>query len=140
MKQYDEYQKYYNYKYGFHSFNILMFLIFINFTLSTFLETQWAETKELEYILLIFPAVYYSLLMNIYKGSYYKKNSLSALNSFFLGLWGVIFSLYIIFLGPDILSSSGQVTSGIFPLLLGLMWVCGATVHAIASLIENKKD
>lgn len=139
MKQYDEYQKYYNYNYGFHSFNILMLSILINSSLPTF-EIQWAETRELEYALLVFPALYYSLLMNIYKGSYYKKNSLSALNSFFLGLWGVIFSLWIIFLGPDILSSSGQVTSGIFPLLLGLMWVCGATVHAIASLIENKKD
>ncbi|GAB2499822.1 hypothetical protein GCM10008929_20490 [Alkalibacterium psychrotolerans] len=139
MKQYDEYQKYYNYKYGSHSFNILMLSILINSSLATF-EIQWAETRELEYALLVFPALYYSLLMNIYKGSYYKKNSLSALNSFFLGLWGVIFSLWIIFMGPDILSSSGQVTSGIVPLLLGLMWVCGATVHAIASLIENKKD
>lgn len=139
MKQYDEYQKYYNYKYGFHSFNILMLSILINSSLATF-EIQWAETRELEYALLVFPALYYSLLMNIYKGSYYKKNSLSALNSFFLGLWGVIFSLWIIFMGPDILSSSGQVASGIVPLLLGLMWVFGATVHAIASLIENKKD
>lgn len=139
MKQYDEYQKYYNYKYGFHSFNILMLSILINSSLATF-EIQWAETRELEYALLVFPALYYSLLMNIYKGSYYKKNSLSALNSFFLGLWGVIFSLWIIFMGPEILSSSGQVASGIVPLLLGLMWVFGATVHAIASLIENKND
>lgn len=138
MKQYDEYQKYYNYKYGFHSFNILMFLLFINFTLSTFLETQWAETKELEYILLVFPAVAYSLIMNIYRGSYYKKNSLSELHSFFIGLWGLGFSLWTIFLGPNILSN-GQITSNIVFLLLGAMWFLGALVHLTKSIIEKRR-
>lgn len=72
MNQYDEYQKYLNYKHGSHSFNILMLSILINSSLATF-DIQWAETRELEYALLVFPALYYSLLMNIYKGSYYKK-------------------------------------------------------------------
>lgn len=139
MKQYDEYQKYYNYKYGFHSFNILMFLLFINFTLSTFLETQWAETKELEYILLVFPAITYSLIMNIYRGSYYKKNSLSELHSFFIGLWGLAFSLWTIFLGPDILSD-GQITSNIVFLLLGTMWFLGALVHLTKSIVEKRRQ
>ena len=57
MKQYDEYQKFMRYKYGYYSFMTLILLIVSNYILGLIFEVQWAQTKELETIIITFITV-----------------------------------------------------------------------------------
>ncbi|GAB2318901.1 hypothetical protein IRB23SM22_11590 [Alkalibacterium sp. s-m-22] len=74
MGNFDEYQKLLRYKYGSQAFMILISLQFINFGLGLFTDFQWGETRETEYILLIFIPILYSLVMYIYHGAYFLKH------------------------------------------------------------------
>ncbi|PRY76201.1 hypothetical protein [Alkalibacterium olivapovliticus] len=137
MTGYDEYQKLMRYKYGSHSFTILLVLMFLNFTLSTYFDTQWAETKDMEYILLAYPAIYYSFITQIYHGAYFKKQQLSTLNVLFLGLFGLFFILPPLF-SQTALIADGRVTSDIVFPLLGFMWLCGSIAYLIRRLVEKR--
>ena len=53
MKKYDEYQKFMRYKYGYYSFNSLIFLVVFNYLIGLFFNFHWAITKELEIIILL---------------------------------------------------------------------------------------
>lgn len=46
MTGYDEYQKLMRYKYGSHSFTILLVLMFLNFTLSTYFVPNGRKLKR----------------------------------------------------------------------------------------------
>ncbi|GEK91120.1 hypothetical protein AKA01nite_07420 [Alkalibacterium kapii] len=74
MNQFDEYQKLIRYKFGTYSFVLLAVLIFLNYFLTFIFEIQWAETKELEFMLIAFISVLYLTAMSVYKGAYFKKS------------------------------------------------------------------
>lgn len=66
MKQYDEYQKFMRYKYGYYSFMTLILLIVSNYILGLIFEVQWAQTKELETIIITFITVLFFINISVY--------------------------------------------------------------------------
>ncbi|MCC5894385.1 MAG: hypothetical protein JJU16_02910 [Alkalibacterium sp.] len=139
MKKYDEYQKFMRYKYGSHSFHILWFLIFANYTFGTIYNIQWAETKELEYILLAYIAIFYTLIMYVYHGAYYKKNQLSILNTLFAGIFGFFYLFWSLSVHLDFISD-GRITFNITLPFLGVMWLSTSVAYLIRHLAEKRKD
>lgn len=73
MKYYDEYQKFMRYKYGHHAFAIVLTLTILNMIISSAYDIQWAQTKEIESIVIIVLAVFYAIIMSIYRGAYFAK-------------------------------------------------------------------
>lgn len=112
--------------------------MFINYTLSTFLDLQWAETKELEYILLVYPAFFYSTITHIYHGAYYKKHQMSTLNTFFLALSGLFITL-ISLSETEPLILDGQVTSDIIFPLLGLLWLTSSVTYLVKRILDKRR-
>lgn len=66
IKQYDEYQKFMRYKYGYYSFMTLILLIVSNYILGLIFEVQWAQTKELETIIITFITVLFFINISVY--------------------------------------------------------------------------
>lgn len=141
MINYDEYQKFMRYKHGHHAFILVLILVLINFWFTLFRDLQWAETKELETILLIFVAVIYSVVMNIYHGAYFNRKQspqLYALLFFGLGL----LNLYLAFSPYRPLIVDGQVTMNIIMVVNGVFFILIPAVYMTRVLVDKlrKKD
>ncbi|OJF90777.1 hypothetical protein [Alkalibacterium sp. 20] len=139
MTNYDEYQKFMRYKYGYHSFAIILILTVLNFNLDLIFNLQWAETKSLEFMLLIFLAIGYSIVMNIYKGAYFSKKQnpkIYAVIFFFLGLANI----YLSFSPYSPLISDGLVTSNSMMLVSGLLWISIPVAYLTRIIVEKKRD
>lgn len=139
MGNFDEYQKLLRYKYGSHAFMILISLQFINFGLGLFTDFQWGETREAEYILLIFIPILYSLIMYIYHGAYFLKNQNGKLYSILFFIIGILlisqgFSPY-----ADIVSD-GLVTLNAIGPVSGLIWISISLSYVVRNLVEKRKE
>ncbi|MCC5890890.1 MAG: hypothetical protein JJU01_09980, partial [Alkalibacterium sp.] len=111
----------------------------INFSLHLFYDFQWAQTQGLEFLLLLFLAVTYSLVMNIYKGSYFHKKqkaSRYALLALFIGLSHTYLSL-----SPHSpLLINGLLTANSIMLVSGLIWLSTFAAYFTRVLVEKRRD
>ncbi|WP_368645392.1 hypothetical protein AB4027_11125 [Alkalibacterium putridalgicola] len=139
MDNFDEYQKLMRYKYGYHSFFIIVALSIINFNLELFYDIQWAETKSLEFMLFIFLAAGYSIVMNVYKGAYFTKkqnSNMYAVIFLFIGIAN--FYLSISPYSPLIID--GLLTSNIIKLVNGLIWTSLPVAYFTRQLVDKKRN
>lgn len=139
MDQFDEYQKLMRYKYGAYSFIFLMVLIMINYFLSLFLEIQWAETKELEFLLLLFIALGYFIVMSVYKGAFFYQKYKPTVYSFVYFLLGLM-NIYLSFSPDFLLITDGLVSFNIIMLLSGLIWFLIPAAYFTRVLVEKRRD
>lgn len=139
MNQFDEYQKLMRYKYGYHSFFIIVALSIINFNLELFYDIQWAETKSLEYILFIFLAIGYSIVMNVYKGAYFTKKQNSHLYAFIFLFIGLA-NFYLSTSSYSPLIIDGLLTSNIIKLVNGLIWTSIPVAYFTRLLVEKRRN
>lgn len=137
MNPYDEYQKLLRYKYGFHSFLIVVVLSTFNFSMSSIWSIQWAETKEAEYLFLLSIAVFYSFITSIYKGAYFHKNETPAL---IIPLFLLSSLLYLVTSLSSPLLSEGKLTMRGLNLLFGIMWLSGAILYIVKAIIDKRRD
>lgn len=122
MQSYDEYQQNMRYKYGYHSFEIITLLTLFNYFFSTVYNTQWAETKELEILVIILIANMYSLIMYSYRGAYLTKWQSPRLFSIVYFILGVIITTLSFFLSSPLISD-GKLTSSILLFLIGIVLI-----------------
>lgn len=137
MTHFDEYQRFLRYKYGFHSFLIVVVLSAFNFSMSSIWSIQWAETKEAEYLFLLSIAVFYSFIMSIYKGAYFHKNETPALT---IPLFLLSSFLYLDTSLSSPLLSDGKLTMRGLYLLFAIMWFSGAILYVVKALIDKRRD
>lgn len=137
MTHFDEYQRFLRYKYGFHSFLIVVVLSAFNFSMSSIWSIQWAETKEAEYLFLLSIAVFYSFIMSIYKGAYFHKNETPA---FTIPLFLLSSFLYLDTSLSSPLLSDGKLTMRGLYLLFAIMWFSGAILYVVKALIDKRRD
>ena len=139
MTHFDEYQRFLRYKYGFYSFNILLGLFALNLFLGMVMEIQCGETRELEYILLVFSAVSFFIIVNTFKGSFFQKKenpNVLAFIFFFMGLAQIYLSL-----SPNSpIIVDNQVTTNSFILLGGVTWLSLAIAYLVRVFIDQKRD
>lgn len=137
MDQFDEYQKLMRYKYGAYSFIFLMLLIMINYLLSLVFEVQWAETKELEFFLLISIALGYFIVMSVYKGAFFHqkyKPTVYSVIYFFLGLMNIYVSFSVSVI------KDGRVTFNSIMLINGVLWFLIPAAYIIREFVEKRRD
>ncbi len=136
MKYYDEYQKLLRYKYGYHSFLIIIVLSVINFNLTLFMDTQWAETKYLEFMLLLFFAAGYSIVMNVYKGSYFTRHQSVKMYSVFF-LLGLV-NLYLSSSPYSPLIKDGLITSNSIMFVNALIFISMPIAFLSRIVVEKR--
>lgn len=139
MQSYDEYQKHIRYKYGYYSFEIITFYTLFNYFLSALYDFQWAETKELEIIVIIFVANMYSLIMYSYRGAYLAKWQNSRRYSAIYYVLGVITMTLSFFLSSPLISN-GRITSSSLLFLIGLVLIGIPFTSLVRRFVEDKQD
>ncbi|WP_423190218.1 hypothetical protein ACO1PF_04940 [Alkalibacterium sp. f15] len=139
MNQFDEYQKMMRYKYGYHSFFIIAVLSIVNFNLEVFFDIQWAETKSLEFILFIFLAVGYSIVMNVYKGAHFTKKQNSNVYAFFFLFTGLA-TIYLSASPYSPLMIDGLLTSNSIMLVSGLIWTSIPVAYFTRLLVDKRRN
>lgn len=139
MDQFDEYQKLMRYKYGYHSFFIIVVLAIINLNLELFFDVQWAETKTLEFMLFIFIAIGYSIAMNTFTGAYFAKNQNPKRFAAVFSLLGI--ANVIISSSPHSpLISDGLLTSNSIILASGLMWTTIPLAYFAKFVVDKRRE
>ncbi|GEK91119.1 hypothetical protein [Alkalibacterium kapii] len=139
MDGFDEYQKLIRYQYGTYSFILLSVLTFVNYFLSFIFEIQWAETKELEFILLAFGTAVYFVAMSVYKGAYFRKKQRPKVNVFLFTLIGLAhIYLSISYSTPIILE--GYVTFNSITLVPGLLFISIPLAYLTRVAVEKRND
>ncbi|GAB2499829.1 hypothetical protein GCM10008929_20500 [Alkalibacterium psychrotolerans] len=139
MNQYDEYQKQMRYKYDSHAFMLLIVLVFANFMFTYFNDFHWADPIGLEYLVLCFVAVTYSVLMYIYRGAYFTKRQNGKLYAglFFgtglLNLYTGLSSNFPIFV-------DGKLTFDIIMPISGLIFILISLAYVAKLLSEKRKE
>ncbi|SFC62553.1 hypothetical protein SAMN04488102_11421 [Alkalibacterium subtropicum] len=137
MQSYDEYQKHIRYKYGYYSFEIITFLTLFNYFLSALYDFQWAETKELEIIVIIFIANIYSLIMFSYRGAYLAKWQSPKRYSIIYFVFGIAIMTLSFFLSSPLVSN-GRITSSILLFLIGLVLIRISCTYLVTRFVVDK--
>ncbi|MCC5890887.1 MAG: hypothetical protein JJU01_09965 [Alkalibacterium sp.] len=139
MNQYDEYQKHMRYKYDSYAFMLLLLLVFANFTLTSFNDFQWADPVGLEYLMLCFVAVTYSVLMYVYHGAYFSKRQNGKL---YAGLFFVIglVNLYTGFspYSPNIVD--GKLTFNIVMPFAGALFMLISLAYMLRLFVDKRRE
>lgn len=140
MNQYDEYQKQMRYKYDSHAFMILIVLVFANFMFTYFNDFHWADPIGLEYLVLCFVAVTYSVLMYIYRGAYFTKRQNGKLYAglfFVIGLLNIYtsFSPY----SPAVVAD-GKLTFNVIMPFSGMLFMLISLAYVAKLLSEKRKE
>ena len=112
MKKYDEYQKLMRYKYGFHSFNLLIALLGLNVLLDIFFEVQWGETKNTEILVFIVISAIFFNVTSVYHNAYFHKDEDVKTQLWSLAIVGGL-SLFVssltLFYNPESILTNGRV-------------------------------
>lgn len=138
MDPFDEYQRSLRHKYGYHSFLIIFVLGIINFNLHLFFDFQWGETQSLEFVLLLFFGVAYSIVMNIYNGAYFPKKQKALRLTLLFGFAGIS-NIYLSFSPHSPLIINGLLTTNSFMLVSGLVWLSIPSAYLTRILMEKKQ-
>ncbi|MDZ7836363.1 MAG: hypothetical protein U5K84_14515 [Alkalibacterium sp.] len=137
MKNFDEYQKFMRYKYGYQAFGIVLVLTLINYFMSLFMSLL-GETRELETMVIVLIAIMYSLIMYIYKGAYFTKkqnHKLYAVIFFLIGVLNIFNSL-----SPYTpLIADGKITSNFLILIAGILWLSIPATYVTRMVVEKKR-
>ncbi len=143
MKQYDEYQKLMRYKYGYYSFISLISLIMLSYFLGLFSNLQWATTKELEMLIIMFIVILFFGNISVYNHAYFRKNDNKKGISLLFLLTG-LFSLYTTYqtflIMPEEIIIDGKIGSGAIQLFPGLLFLSIPITNFIRNRIDKKME
>ncbi|WP_301426262.1 hypothetical protein [Carnobacterium sp.] len=143
MKQYDEYQKFMRYKYGYYSFMTLILLIVSNYILGLIFEVQWAQTKELETIIITFITVLFFINISVYHNAYFRKNEDkkgSIIVLLFLGIFNIFVAYQSLGVYPEDFILNGKIGEGLIQFFSGLMFLSIPITYFIRDKIDKKRS
>lgn len=139
MNIYDEYQKSIRYKYESRAFTLVIALTILNLFTGFVFNIQWTWAKEFEAVFIIFIALTYTVVMNVYNGAHFTKwqnpirNSISFL---VLGLSLIIYSL----VSRTPLLVDRQLSLSSFILLVGVSFLSIPCSYAAKVNAEKERD
>lgn len=139
MKSYDEYQKQIRYKYESRAFTIVIALTLLNFFLGLVLDIQWAVAKEFEAVFIIFIALTYSVVMNVFNGAHFTKwqnPSRYSLGFFVLGILIIIFSLA----SDTPLLVDRQLSTSALTFFIGISFISIPCSYIVKVRVEKERD
>lgn len=143
MKQYDEYQKFMRYKYGYYSFMTLILLIVSNYILGLIFEVQWAQTKELETIIITLITVLFFINISVYHNAYFRKNEDkkgSIIGLLFLGIFNIFVAYQSLGVYPEDFILNGKIGEGLIQFFSGLMFLSIPITYFIRDKIDKKRS
>ena len=143
MKQYDEYQKFMRYKYGYYSFMTLILLIVSNYILGLIFEVQWAQTKELETIIITFITVLFFINISVYHNAYFRKNEDkkgSIIGLLFLGIFNIFVAYQSLGVYPEDFILNGKIGEGLIQFFSALMFLSIPITYFIRDKIDKKRS
>jgi len=143
IKQYDEYQKFMRYKYGYYSFMTLILLIVSNYILGLIFEVQWAQTKELETIIITFITVLFFINISVYHNAYFRKNEDkkgSIIGLLFLGIFNIFVAYQSLGVYPEDFILNGKIGEGLIQFFSGLMFLSIPITYFIRDKIDKKRS
>ena len=143
MKQYDEYQKFMRYKYGYYSFMTLILLIVSNYILGLIFEVQWAQTKELETIIITLITVLFFINISVYHNAYFRNNEDkkgSIIGLLFLGIFNIFVAYQSLSVYPEDFILNGKIGEGLIQFFSGLMFLSIPITYFIRDKIDKKRS
>ena len=143
MKQYDEYQKFMRYKYGYYSFMTLILLIVSNYILGLIFEVQWAQTKELETIIITLITVLFFINISVYHNAYFRNNEDkkgSIIGLLFLGIFNIFVAYQSLGVYPEDFILNGKIGEGLIQFFSGLMFLSIPITYFIRDKIDKKRS
>lgn len=139
MTNYDEYQKFIRYKYGHHGFIAVLALVLMNYFFSLFYDFQWAESKELEIIVLITLVVIITAILNVYHGAYFTKKQSPILYVVLFVFTGLM-NLYLSFSAYSPLIEEGLVTSNIVTVLSAILFLSLPLAYYARRVVDKRRE
>lgn len=139
MNKFDEYQKFMRYKHGAQAFFLFLFLWVVNFFSSVVLEVQWAETQHTETALLVFAAVAYSIVRNIYHGAYFTKRQSPIFYSLLFLVTGIL-NIWTSLSPYTPLIENGKLTFNSIIFFTGFIWLSIPLTYLVRSVVEKVRD
>jgi len=142
MKDYDEFQRFWRYKYGHNALFILIGMLALN--VSFFIEDfNWAASPEIElWILLFISIIYFSVMTNFRGANEHTIEKNKMMHFTLIALSFVMF--YIVYIGyqegPTYLMKNGKLESGFIHLLLGISFLSDSVASYAGRLYENWKE
>lgn len=135
MREYDEYQKFLRYKYGYHSFVILFSLLAINH----FVDYQWAYSKENEIQILVWVTSIYFVVRLTFSGAYFGKRDNPLLANLFVSVPGLLYlSDYLT--GHSVLFENGRLAAGSIWFFIALFWLSIPLTYAIRTVVDKLRE
>lgn len=139
MKYLDEYQKFMRYKYGHHAFAIVLTLTILNMIISSAYDIQWAQTKEIESMVIMVIAVFYAIIMSIYRGAYFAKWENPIFYSIIFLFIGLM-NFYLSFSPHTPMIVDGQLTLNVMMLMSGIVWLAIPITYFVKLVVEKRRD
>lgn len=139
MKSYDEYQKQIRYKYESRAFIIVIVLTMLNFYLGLVLGIQWAVTKESEAVFIIFIALTYSVVMNVFNGAHFTKWQNPSRNSLFFFLLGILIIIFSLASDTPLLVDR-QLSTSALTFFFGISFISIPCSYIVKVQVEKERD
>lgn len=142
MEGFDEYQQFRRYRNGHQAFFLTNILIFISFIISLS-GGEWAESKGVEYfILLSIPSTYINI-RNTWHGAYYRKKDNPLLYNIIFFVTGLLYIWLFGSFGAGTeagVIEDGKITWKAAQLWVGMLWISIPITYFIRHYIDKRKD
>ncbi|WP_028274689.1 hypothetical protein [Atopococcus tabaci] len=135
ISEFDEYQKFLRYKYGYHSFGILFALLAVNH----FVDYPWAQSTEEETMILASVVANYFVVRLVFGGAYYGKREnpvLASLVAFVPGLLHL--SAYLT--GQSVLFENGRLADNAFVFFSALFWMSIPITYVVRAVVDKIRE
>ncbi|MCC5890889.1 MAG: hypothetical protein JJU01_09975 [Alkalibacterium sp.] len=127
-----------DYKVGYHSYQVLSFLLIGNIALNLVFDFQWAETVEIEYFMILIASISVTMIISIYNQALHQTSPLFEFYAFGRILLGIYF-IYQSFVYESPFVVNGLATISAATFLLGLMFIVFALTEYVRLLVDKIK-
>lgn len=123
-----------DYKVGYYSYQVLVVVLIINFNLNLLFDFQWAETVEIEYLMIVLASMSVTMITGIYNKALHQINPLYRFYAYALILFGMYY-VYQSFIYESPFVVNGLLTISAAILLFGLMFILSAVTYFVRLLV-----
>ncbi|WP_423190217.1 hypothetical protein ACO1PF_04935 [Alkalibacterium sp. f15] len=128
-----------DYKAGYHSYVILTAVLMGNIILNLLFDFQWAETTEIEYLMILLASMSVTMITGIYNQALHQINPLYRFYAYGWSLFGLYF-VYQAFIYESHFVVNGLVTISAAILLFGLMFILSSLAYFVRLLVDKKSE
>lgn len=125
-----------DYKVGYHSYGVLIAVLMGNIYLNLLVDFQWAETVEIEYLMIVLASMSVTMIIGIYNKALHQINPLYRFYAYALILFGMYYVYQsFVYESPFVVNGLLSISAAI--LLFGLMFILSAVTYFVRLLVDK---